>query len=624
MFNIRMKSKLLACLAMMLLIADIGFGQSFKFAFVSDTHIGNATAAEDLRRTVKDINSQHDLKFVVITGDITEFGACTELTLAKQLLDSLNIKWYAIPGNHDSNWSESGSNDFRKIFGSETFAFNYGGYLFAATSSGPNMRMGPGQVPRENLVWLDSVLKTTKPTTPVVYLNHYPQDSSQNNWYNVMDMLKTKNTQLILCGHGHNNHKYDFEGIPGIMGRSNLRAKDSVGGYNIVTFDDGKVIVQERNPVTQKMRKWAEVKLFDHHFEHDTTHYYRPSYAVNTSHHNVRVLWSYQDNADIGSGMATGGGKLILTNTKGVIYALNRQTGKWVWAYATGGKIYSTPIVSGNKVIVGSSDTYVYCIDLNKGTLLWRLQCQAPVLGSPAVKDNVVYIGASDGRFRAIDINTGKLVWDFAGVKGFVVDKPVIYKGVVYFGDWANGFYALSCATGKLVWQWSNGSTNRMYSAAACYPVAANGRIFIVAPDRYMTCLGAATGQVVWRKLDPKIRVRESMGLANDSSRVYVKTMDGQVLGISTRADSMQVAWKAAVQLPYELDPSVIIEQNEAVYVPTHSGIVHVIDVKSGSVLWQYKVSNGLINPVLPDGDVAFVSAMDGKICCLQYNKQGG
>lgn len=28
----------------------------------------------------------------------------------------------------------------------------------------------------------------------------------------------------------------DFEGIPGVMGRSNLRAKAEVGGYNIVEW----------------------------------------------------------------------------------------------------------------------------------------------------------------------------------------------------------------------------------------------------------------------------------------------------------------------------------------------------------------------------------------------------
>jgi 3',5'-cyclic AMP phosphodiesterase CpdA len=48
----------------------------FRFAFLSDTHIGspNGGAEEDLRRTVADINQMTDIDFVVITGDITELG----------------------------------------------------------------------------------------------------------------------------------------------------------------------------------------------------------------------------------------------------------------------------------------------------------------------------------------------------------------------------------------------------------------------------------------------------------------------------------------------------------------------------------------------------------------------
>ena len=37
------------------------FGQGFKFAQVSDTHVGGSTGADDLRITVKDLNQQKDV-----------------------------------------------------------------------------------------------------------------------------------------------------------------------------------------------------------------------------------------------------------------------------------------------------------------------------------------------------------------------------------------------------------------------------------------------------------------------------------------------------------------------------------------------------------------------------------
>src|SRR5688572_20855626 len=78
---------------------------TITFVHLSDTHIGSGTGADDLRRTVNDINANPDIQFMVISGDITEFGSDEEIKLAKQILDSLNKPWHIIPGNHDSNWS---------------------------------------------------------------------------------------------------------------------------------------------------------------------------------------------------------------------------------------------------------------------------------------------------------------------------------------------------------------------------------------------------------------------------------------------------------------------------------------------------------------------------------------
>ncbi|WP_207535043.1 outer membrane protein assembly factor BamB family protein [Desertivirga arenae] len=596
--------------------------QSLKFAFISDTHIGNNTAAEDLRRTVLDVNANSSLDFAVITGDVTEFGSDEELKLAKQILDSLNKPWYVIAGNHDSNWSESGSNSFRRIFGGETFSFVRGGFLFVGTSSGPNMRMGPGQIPRENVVWLDSVLSNMQdPAMPVIYLNHYPQDSAQNNWYEALDRLKKKNVQLVLCGHGHANRRFSVEGIPSVMGRSNLRAKDSVGGYTIVTINKGKATFEEKKPGLGGLRTWAEVELVNPHFDNDTTSYFRPSFALNKKNTQVKLLWEYQDQSDIGAGTAASKKLIFATDTKGWVYALDKKDGRKVWEFKTGGKIYSTPAVEGDYLTVGSSDNFIYCLSASSGKLLWKYAATKPVLGSPVIKGNQIFIGASDGHFRSLELKSGRLLWDFDEVKGFVVTKPLIYEGMIYFGCWANDFYALEIKTGKLVWKWNNGASNRMFSPAACYPVGAYGRVFIVAPDRYMTAFNAKTGEVLWRKQMRDVRVRESMGLSEDGSLVFVKTMDGELYGISTTASDMDLAWKAELKLPYELTPSALVESRSVVFIPSHSGLATALDRKSGKVLWQYKTSNCLMNPLMPLGkDKVIVSTMDGKIACLEYS----
>jgi outer membrane protein assembly factor BamB len=43
------------------------------------------------------------------------------------------------------------------------------------------------------------------------------------------------------------------------------------------------------------------------------------------------------------------------------------------------------------------------------------------------------------------------------------------------------------------------------------------------------------------------------------------------------------------------------------------------VDPKSGETAWQYKISNGMINPPLVLKDRVVVSTMDGKIVMLTY-----
>jgi len=594
--------------------------QRLKFAHLSDTHVGSSTGADDLRKTVNDINQDSSIQFIVISGDITEFGADNEIQLAKQILDSLNKPWHIIPGNHDGNWSESGANTFKQVFGSETFFFKAGQYVFLGTHCGPNMRMGPGQIPRENIVWLDSALKTIADSTPIIFVNHYPQDSSLNNWFEVIDRLKQKNIQLILCGHGHANKKLNFEGIPAIMGRSNLRAKQEVGGYNIVTIENNNVEYSERIPGVETKPVWASITLKNLDFKNTIRKYPRPSYDVNQLFPTVKEKWSHQDQSDIGSGTATSDELIFTTNTNGEIIALQKKDGKLKWKYQTAGKIYSIPAFSNNIIVTGSSDDHIYAVSANKGKLLWKVKAEKAVIAHPVIFRNTVYIGSSDSHFRALDLKTGKPVWDFPNVTGFVVTQPLIYNNRIYFGCWNNDFYCLDLSSGNLVWKWNNESGNRMFSPAACFPVATKNRVFIVAPDRYMSAFDALTGKIIWRKQAPDLRVRESMGLSADSAVVFVKTMEGNVYGISTSADSMQAVWKSEVSLGYEICPTAIIEKNNIVFVPTQSGTTVALDRTSGKVLWKHKVSNGLITNLRPlDGNEILVTTMDGKVSLLKF-----
>ena len=230
-----------------------------KFAYLADLHVSEVAAnVEDLRNSIADINNMKGVDFVILAGDITEFGSDDEILLAKSVIDELKVPYYIVAGNHDSKWSESGCNTFSTVFGYEHFNFNFKGFQFIGTNSGPNMRMAPALVPRESIVWLDSLTLALPKGVPVIFVNHYPLNQEMSNYQTVINLLKRVNTQISFCGHGHANKVMDFGGIPGVMGRSNLRGnstpeKPSYSGYNLVSLTADSLFVAVRsNGVTHK------------------------------------------------------------------------------------------------------------------------------------------------------------------------------------------------------------------------------------------------------------------------------------------------------------------------------------------------------------------------------------
>lgn len=588
--------------------------KSFRFAFISDTHIGspNGLAEEDLRRTVRDINSMNDVAFAVITGDITELGTNEELKLAKQILDSLRIPYYIIPGNHDTGWSESGGFGFTQTFGNDKFEFEYNGIVFLGCASGPYVRMSDGHVPKDAVNWLKERLPDSK---PVIFLNHYPLDAGLDNWYEIIDQLKQHNTILALCGHGHANHKMNFEDIPAVMGRSNLRAKAAIGGYNLVDITVDSAIFSERRPQVQTLPAWARVGLARGYDKSKS--FPRPGYAVNDTFNLVKPRWTYNSDANVISTPAVTNDLVIFGNQRGEVNALQLTNGKKKWTYNTGVSVLSSPAVAGDKVVFGCADGNVYCLVATNGKLHWKFRTNAAVLGSPLIDNNTAYIGGSDHSVHAIDINSGKELWSFSGLNGPVMSTPLLYENKIIIGAWDTYLYALDKQSGHFLWKWSNGSTVRNYSPAACIPVAVDGIIYVVAPDRYITAIDASTGVTAWRSNESA--VRESLGVSGDGKLVYGKTMNDTLVAFKTGRVQQPVAWRLYCGYGYDHVPSMPVEKDGMVFFGTRSGVVYCVDGTGQKIVWKHKMDNSMVNTVrVLSGRQVLASTMDGRVSLLQ------
>ena len=596
--------------------------QSFRFAQLTDLHLSpnNPNPTEDLLRSVAQINAMGNIDFVLVTGDITEEGDRASMEKVKSCLDLLKVKYYVALGNHETKWSDSGCTAFGEIFGSERFEFEHKGFLFLGFNSGPLMRMAYGHVVPQDIRWMTERMEQAGKDKPVMLVTHYPmKDGDVDNWYEVTDAVRPYNIRLFIGGHYHANRNERYDGIPGILMRSNLRDKDGKQGYGIyeVTSDSIKVFTQR---IGEPAKQWASFSLTEQYYDRQGKAEKYPDFSVNQEYSKAREQWVVQTGVGIYCSPAVEKDKVFVGDDLGCLTAYALKNGKKLWSFASGKRIVGTPAVSEGIVVFGSADRNIYGLNAADGSLRWKVEAAEPVLGAVTIHEGIAYVGASDKTFRAIDIQTGKVVWSYDQVKGYIETKPLVVDDKVIFSAWDNTLYALEKATGKEVWKWTGGLTRMHFSPAAVWPVASNGKVFIADPQRAMTAVNLQNGETVWRTF--RSQVRETIGLSEDGERVYSKTMNDSIVCYSTLTDMPEQVWASNVGFGYEHAPSMPQEKDGVVYGSTKEGLLFALEAKTGKIIWKHKIGNSLINTVVPlNGREVLFTATSGEVGLIRMKK---
>ena len=587
----------------------------FSFAVLADTHLGSFDyALDDLNMAIDDINRNPDIAFVVIAGDITEFGTDKEISDLHNVLTRLTKKYLFVPGNHDTNWSENGCTTFDKIMGGSQFSYMHNGILFLGISSGPYMRMGPAQAPREDVEWLRKQLEDTDMDTPIVFVIHAPLSRGLANADEIIDLLKTRNIQFVISGHTHNDRVLDYEGIPGVTVRSNLRRADPCGGYTIVAIENNIATFAERRPCEDTLRApWGTIELKRYDPAKDTIRPIRRDFsAQNAQYSKATVTWEIQDDSDIASGATYHQGVVYYTNTIGQVKALDAIDGKTSWTYQTEDKIFSEPVFDKGNIYLGSTDGHIYCINASNGALVWRYQTDYPILATPLVTpDGYLYVGSGNGKFYALNAQTGRHYWTFEG-SGYIEARANILGDKVFIGCWAAEFYAINRFTGALAWKFAPG-LNRYLSPGACWPVVSDGKVFVQSGGKWLYCFDAQTGEIIWSTLEAN--GRESIGLSPDGHTLYVKSTRDMVVAVDTRTRHYQPVWTSDCGFGGEVGPTRVRATEKYVFIPTADGQVYCLESATGKVLWRHRFSTSLVTSVTPINDTEMVvTTMDGKV----------
>lgn len=598
---------------------------AFRFAQLTDIHLSpsNPNPTEDLLRSIAQINATDSIDFVLVTGDITEEGDRATMEKVKSCLDLLKVKYYVALGNHETKWSDSGCTAFGKIFGGERFDFEHKGFLFLGFNSGPLMRMAYGHVVPQDIRWMTERMNqynTGDPqqNKPVILVTHYPMiEGDVDNWYEVTDAVRPYNIRLFIGGHYHRNRDLRYDGIPGVLMRSNLRDKDGKPGYGIyeITKDSIRVYTQR---IGEPKKQWAGFSLTESYYERNGKAEKYPDFSVNKEYPQVKEQWITKTGVGIYCSPAVEKDKVFIGDDMGYLTAYALKDGKALWRFQSGKRIVGTPAVSEGIVVFGSADCKIYGLNAQNGNLLWTVETSEPVLGAVTIDNGTAYIGASDHTFRAINTCNGEIKWTFTGVKGYIETKPLVTDSKVIFGAWDNTLYALNKADGRELWKWTGGLTRMHFSPAAVWPVAAEGKVFITDPQRAMTAIEIETGNTVWRTFQSM--VRETIGLSEDGERIYSKTMNDSIVCYSTKGSHPHELWASNVGFGYEHAPSMQVEKDGIVFGSTKEGLIFALEAKTGKVLWKHKIGNSLISTVVPlSGNRILFTATGGEAGLLKF-----
>ena len=585
-----------------------------RLAVLSDIHVtpGNANEGK-LREAVAEINAT-DVDAVMLTGDLTNEGSDEQLTNVKTIIDGITHPLYVIPGNHENNWSQSACKTFNDLWGSDRFVFTVDNLVVIGMNCGPFMKMGDGHIKQEDLLWLDSTLNVmVKPGMKVLSVNHYPILDDLDNYRAYVDILKKYPVITHQCGHYHTWRLYETDGINGVM----VRALDMGGGnygYTLMNIDLDRNWIYVYNKV---IGKEPEV-MFSYRINLDfyASPFNEERYSVPDG---IVIKRLVADNASIFTRVGVDEKNLYFGNSLGYCKAVDKKTGELRWQYKTDAMLFSRPAVSDKYIVLPTSDKRLVWLDKKSGKPKWQYDADGPYVADGVVEDGILYQGGFK-TFQAWDVKRHRLLWQYNDINNYCQAAPMIDGNDVIFGAWDTYLRSLDRRTGALHWQWNNGKTVNLYSPGNVVPVVTPDRVVIVAPDRFATAIDRKNGTELWREKNEN-KVRESLGRSADGKVAYAKTMDGELVAMST-SKKYELLWKVDLGFGYEHAPCIVLEHDGYIYCGSRRGMLAVVNASTRQLEFTYRLGSSEVNGFEVDesGDI-YCSLIEGTIWRISLHR---
>ncbi len=287
--------------------------------------------------------------------------------------------------------------------------------------------------------------------------------------------------------------------------------------------------------------------------------------------------------------------------------------------------LYGTPVIEGGRIYAGTYNGIVLSLDAASfgDARIFEIpgnDLAKGIAGSVVPhNDSLVVAAAEDaGAGRLYVLEASSLVEKCRYPArneppvGQLWTTPVIRDGIAYFGDLSKQVHAVSIADCRPVWD----RPAELGGAIVAPPVLTGGYLYLGAFDRAFYRVNLATGA-------PERLFDEAEGwfwgaAVTDGSVLYIPNMDGNIYAYDSA--SGRVLW--AYPGNDEGEPvlaSPVLSNGELVYA-SDSGIMVVLDARSGSRKWDRRVGNDVRAPLTAEGRIVFLHSLDETVTAVDLD----
>jgi len=566
-------------LLIFLIFSFYAYSQTNRFALLSDINYKGKKSEAKIDSIINTINTNTNLNFVLISGNLTSDGQGKKLNEIYTRLQEFKVPFYVIPGPADYMHSNNGGIIFNEIWQENRFAFSSNDTKIIGINTSVINGSKTGHFFPEDLKWVDKQLNNI-PEKLILFII-YHNLAQIDNYNDFLKILPSDKKFAVLSG--EKTAAKIKQTLPLAIYNKPIFNKSGINWqYSVVNQDSIYLQVSEFTKDSSNVKNSEIVmKSIPVNFKKD---------ANNFVLFSAESVWGRNISETMIAEPLIVDNKIITVTYSGIVTCFD-STGTVLWDYDTFGNVTSKPAAINNILVVGTLQGDLITINMKNGSQLQSIGFDESITSEITVfeytgkkdlmtvtdktKKYAAIFGTSSGKIFCYLVETLEEIWINKKAKNFVTSAPLINKNRIFYSAWDGKIYCIDSRDGVLIWKYKV-TKNKLFSPAGCTPVTDNKYLYFTTPEGKLLKLDLRMGSKVWIK--KKYNANSSLGISIDKKRLFVKATNGRFHILS----AINGNWVREI-IPHfgkDFSKNTLFEKNKIITFAVQNGDVYRINHK--------------------------------------------